>query len=234
MQNVGDILVGLLVYGGGPTVIAYAVFRFLGEKWIESKFAVQLEAERHEHAKELQELKKNLDSQLSRIVKLQDREFTVLTEAWGLLQNALGEISALVSLFRQYPELSRLRPDRLTEFLSTSRLTAVHRDEVQNAEDKNKHYQDLIFWYDLHDAKNTWLKYRSYINKNSIFLRPELSDAFQKINGIMWDALVSREVGQEANDVKFWVEASRTMRDQMEPLSKELHSKVRNLLRGED
>lgn len=233
MQTVGDVLVGLLVYGGGPTAIAYLVFRFLGEKWIESKFAAQLEADRHEHAKELQELKKKLNSELSRIVKLQDREFTVLTEAWDLLQDALGEVSVLVSLFRQYPEVSRLTPERLTEFLASSRLSEVHREEVRTATDKNKRYQDLIFWYELHDAKNAWSKYRSYINKNSIFLRAELSDSFQQINGIMWDALVSREVGQEVNDVKFWVEASRKMREQSEPLLNELRSKVRLLLRGE-
>ena len=233
MQTVGDILVGLLVYGGGPTAIAYVVFRFLGVKWIESKFAAQLEAERHRHAKELQELKKRLDSELSRVIKLQDREFAVLTEAWDLLQDALGEVTALVSLFRQYPDLSRLSDERLTEWLAGSRLGDVHRNEVKGAADRNKHYQSLIFWYELHDAKNAWLKYRTYINKNSIFLRPELSDSFQKINGIMWDALVSREVGQEANDTKFWVEASQKMRNEITPLIEDLRKQVRELLRGE-
>lgn len=233
MQSVGDILVGLLIYGGGPTAIAYAVFRFLGERWIESKFAAQLEAERHEHAKELQELKKKLDSELSRTVKLQDREFAVLAEAWDLLQDAFGEVGALLALFRQYPDLSRLNSQRLNEVLADSRLSDVHREEVRNAQDKNKQYQDLIFWYDLHDAKKAWSKYRSYINKNNIFLRAELSDTFQKINGIMWDALVSREVGQQANDMKFWVEASQKMRSQIEPLIEELRTTVRKLLRGE-
>lgn len=234
MQTVGDVLVALLVYGGGPTAIAYGVFRYLGEKWIESKFSAQLEAERHEHAKELQGLKKKLDSELSRIVKLQDREFTVLAEAWELLQDALGEVSSLVSIVRQSPDLSRLSPERLEEFLSGSRLTEVHRSEVRAAPDKTKYYQDLIFWYDLNDAKRIWWKYRSYINKNSIFLRPQLSEAFQKINGVIWDALVSREIGEESKDIKFWVEASRKMREQTEPLMKELHERVRAVLEGKD
>jgi len=233
MQTVGDILVGLLVYGGGPTAVAYVVFRFLGEKWIESKFAAQLESERHKHAKELQELKNKLDSEFSRIVKLQDREFTVLTEAWDLLQDALDEVRALVSIVSQYPDISHLNAERLNEFLSDSRFSEVHKEEIRNATDRNKHYQQLIFWYDLHDAKKTCLKYRSYINKNSIFLRSELSDSFQKINGIMWDALLSREIGEEANDRKLWIEASREMREQSVPLQGELHTKVRELLRGE-
>ena len=232
MQTVGDILVGLLVYGGGPTAIAYMTFRFLGQKWIESKFAAQLEVERHEHAKELQELKKKLDSELSRIVKLQDREFTVLTEAWDLLQDALGQVGALVAFIRQYPDLSRLSPERLDEFLEGSRLTKVHQQEVREAQDRNRHYQDLSFWYELHEARAAWLKYRSYINKNSIFLRPELSNTFERINGIMWDALVAREVGQEANDPKMWIEASKKMRTEVEPLLNELRNEVRVILRG--
>jgi len=230
MQSLGDFLVSLLIYGGGPTVIAYVMFRFLGEKWIENKFAKQLEAERHQHAKELHELKKRLDSELSRIVKLQDREFSVLTEAWDLLQDALGEVSALLSMFRQYPDLSRLTDARLEEFLKNSRLSEVHRYEVKSAPDRNKHYQQLIFWYDLHDAKKAWLKYRQFINKNSIFLRAELNEPFQKVNGLMWDALVSREVGEEASDMKMWMEGSQKLRTESGPLVEELREKVRAIL----
>jgi hypothetical protein len=231
MQTFGDVLVGLLVYGGGPTAIAYVVFRFLGEKWIESKFAAELEIERHAHAKELQELKKKLDSELSRIVKLQDREFTVLADAWDLLQDALDHVINLVALFRQYPDLSRLNTPRLTEFLENSQLSAVHKAEVLCAEDKNKHYQELIFWYDLNTANRACWKYRSYISKNSIFLRPELSDLFERIDGVIRNAVISREVGEESGDKKFWVQEARNMHEDIRPLLADLRAKVREVLR---
>ncbi|HKB58780.1 MAG TPA: hypothetical protein VKC56_01920 [Gallionellaceae bacterium] len=234
MQTIGEVLTGLLVYGGGPTAVAYLVFRFLAERWIESKFAAQLETERHEHQKELQELKKKLDSELSKIIKLQDREFSVLGEAWGLLHDALGKLNAIVAMFQEFPDLSRLTDEQLRGVLGSSKLSDAHQEEVRVAQDRNKRYQELLFWYDLHSAKTAWSRYRDYINKNDIFLRSELSDSFKKINGLMWNALVSRQVGQEANDVKFWVEASQTTHDEIQPLLDELRNKVRKLLRGDE
>jgi hypothetical protein len=113
MDQLFDVIGKLVVYGGGAVAIAYAVFRFLGEKWIESKFAAQLEGEKHDHAVELQELKKKVDAELSRTIRAQDKEFTVLPEALGLLHDALDKLSILVAVFREQPDLRRMSaPER--------------------------------------------------------------------------------------------------------------------------
>lgn len=243
MDNLNEFLGALLLHAGGPVVIAYGAFRFFGTKWIESKVARELQGQRHDHEKaldlqrrqhdrELQELRRQLDAQLSKTIKLQDREFEVVTRAWELLNGARQAVGLICSLARQYPDLQRLKTERLEEFLEGSRLSAVHREEIRSAADRNKHYQHLAFWYELHDAKHAWVKYRDYIDASSIFLRHELCEVFERINGIMWDALVSREIGQEANDTKFWVEASRKSGEQLDPLVNDLRTHVRTLLRG--
>ena len=229
-QTIGDLLSTVFAIGVVPTGVAWAFFRYLGQKWIENKFAAQLEAERHEHAKELQELKKKLDAQLSRINKLQDREFEVLRDAWDFLQDAEGHVSSLLSIMRSYPDLSKLSPERFDEFLAGSRLSAVHRQEVRNADSRTEYYRDLIFWYDLHDAKQAYWKYRALITKNTIFLKPEVSALFEKIASALWDGLISREVGEESKDMKFWVEASKKMRAELAPLMEELRETVRKSL----
>ena len=233
-QTIGDLLSTVFAIGVVPTGVAWVLFRYLGQKWLENKFAAQLEKEKHEHAKELQELKKKLDAQLSRINKLQDREFEVLRDAWDFLQDAEGHISSLLSIMRSYQDLAKLSPERFEEFLAGSRLSAVHRQEVRDAADRTKHYQDLIFWYDLHDAKRAYWKYRALITKNSIFLRSEVSELFEKIAVVLWDGLISREVGEESKDVKFWIEASRAMRNKLDPLREELQETVRKALRDSD
>jgi len=227
---VGDFVGSMILYGGGSAAVAYVIFRFLGEKWIESKFSAQLESVKHEHAVELQDLKKKIDAELSRTIKIQDQEFTVLPKAWGLLHEALGQLAVVVSMFRQYPDLSQMPKERLEEWAKGCRLTDVHKAELIAAPDKNKFYQSIIFWYELNDARNAWVHYRDFINRNSIFLRPALRDVFLKINGIMWDALISREVGHEANDYKMWGEASKKVRDEIEPLVKELEARVQAVL----
>jgi hypothetical protein len=233
-QTFGDLLSTAFAIGVVPTGVAWVFFRFLGQKWLENKFAAQLEKEKHKHAKELQELKKKLDAQLSRIYKLQDREFEVLRDAWDFLQDAEGHVSSLLSIMRSYPDLSKLSPERFVEFLEGSRLSAVHRQEVREAADSTRHYQHLIFWYDLHDAKEAYWKYRALITKNTIFLRLEVSELFEKIAGVLWNGLISREVGEESKDLKFWVEASGEMRDKLVRLMEELRETLRKALRESD
>lgn len=65
-------------------------------------------------------------------------------------------------------------------------------------------------------------------------MRPELRELFLKINSIMWDALISREVGHEAGDYKMWGEASSKVRHDIEPLVKELEVRVQAVLRTGD
>jgi hypothetical protein len=230
-QTLGDLLSTIFAIGIVPAGIAWTFFRFLGQKWLENKFAAQLDEQKHEHAKELQELKRKLDAQLSRINKLQEREFEVLRDAWDLLQDAQGHVSSLLSIMRSYSDLSKLSPERFEEFLAGSRLSAVHRQEVADAANRTEHYRDLIFWYDLHDAKQAYWKYRALITKNSIFLQPEVGDLFEKIASVLWDGLVSREVGEESKDIKFWVEASRDMRNKLQPLMEKVREAVRKSLR---
>ena len=230
-QTLGDLLTTVFTVGAIPTGIAWAFFRYLGQKWLENKFAAQLEIEKHEHAKELQELKRKLDAQLNRVNKLQDREFEVLRDAWDYLQDAEGHVSSLLSIMRSYPDLARLSPERFEEFLEKSRLSAVHRQEVRDAADRTDHYRDLIFWYDLHDAKQAYWKYRALVTKNAIFMRAEMCDLFERIAQVLWDGLISREIGEGAKDIKFWVQASGEMRAKLVPLIDELRATVRTALR---
>ena len=230
-RTIGDLLAAMFTVGAVPTGIAWVFFRYLGQKWLENKFATQLELERHEHAKELQELKRRLDAQLSRINKLQDREFEVLRDAWDYLQDAEEHVSSLLSVMRSYPDLTKLSAERFEEFLAGSRLSGVHRQEVHDAANRSEHYRNLIFWYDLHDAKQAYLKYRTLVTKNEIFMRSEVSDLCQRIATVLWDGLISREIGEETKDIKFWVEASREMRGKVGPLIDELRATVRAALR---
>jgi hypothetical protein len=230
--NAGELLMQLLVYGGGPVVIAFLTFKFLGEKWIDSKFAAQLKATDHANDIKLKELQREIDTQLSRVVKIQDREFQVLPKVWELLQDALDHLGLLVATARQWPELSNMSVARFNEFVDASPLTPVHKDELRqkSAADRNQHYHDLMFWYELTAANNACVAYRDHVKRNSIFLRQELRETFLKIDVVMWEALLSRRIGQEAQDTKLWVGASQMMQSRIAPLVTELEGKVQALL----
>jgi hypothetical protein len=73
--------VEMIAYGGTAAAIGYAVFHFLGKKWIENKFEKDLTEHKHLQNVELQRLRIELDSLLSGAIKLQDREFEILPVA---------------------------------------------------------------------------------------------------------------------------------------------------------
>lgn len=78
-------LVGLVLgAGGGVAIVAYALLRFFGEKWMNAKFEERLAAFKHAQEKELEELRYKINALLDRTVKLHQKEFDVIPEAWGM------------------------------------------------------------------------------------------------------------------------------------------------------
>jgi hypothetical protein len=54
----------IITAAGGGAVAAFALFRYLGSKWIENKFSQRMEQLRHTQALELQRLRVEIDSLL--------------------------------------------------------------------------------------------------------------------------------------------------------------------------
>ena len=109
----------------GAVGLAFFLFRYLGKSWIESKFS-----ERLEH------LRVEIDSRLSGVLKIQEKEFETLPEAWSKLDEAYGHVTALVSPLQQYPNLDGMTPARLNEFLDESELFGTQKDEIRQSSAK--------------------------------------------------------------------------------------------------
>ena len=150
------------VWFGGAVGIAFAAFRFLGAKWIENKFATQLEAHKHEQAKELEELRHKISAAFSRVTKIHAKESEVLPEVWYKLQDALGRISGVTSLWQQYPDLSRMDATQLAEFLQQSDLYESEKEELRKTNDKNAYYQEKRFRHDLKLAYDAFWDFHNY------------------------------------------------------------------------
>lgn len=175
-----------MAYGGGAAFIAYLLFQYLGKTWIENKFSERLDQLRHQQALELQRLRVEIDALLSGAIKLQEKEFSVLPEAWTKLDEAHSLVAWLVSPMQQYVDVNQMNSPHFEEFLSGTELTELQKDEVRNSRDRNKTYQDIVFWHRLQRIRVAFGELQTYVARNGIFLPPELKDKFAKITETLW------------------------------------------------
>jgi len=220
----------LLAYGGSGALVAYGLFKFLGKKWIENKFAEKLEQYKHAQNKELEELKFRINTMFSRITKIHEKEFEVLPEAWLKMQEALGRASQLVSLIRGYPDLDRMSEEALSEFLAQSKLRDYEKKELLESSIKLTYYQNTIFWHELRETQEAFWDFHNYIIKYRVFMSSGLREQFGQIDDVIWKAIVERKVGHEANDMEMCSNAYKQIRDETNPIRNEIEKLVQSRL----
>ncbi len=220
----------IAAYGGGAAVIAYLLFQYLGKQWIENKFAQRLEEHKHQQAIELQRLRVEIDSLLSGALKIQEREFQSLPEAWHKLDEAHGLVRWLVSPGQEYPNLDKLSPEELEEFLQGTKFTETQRGRIRSARSRLKEYEEIEFWHRLHRVKHSVSDLQSFVARNGIFFPATLKAKFNEICDLLWSALISKEVGYEAKDYKMQNEGWKEIEEKAEPLYKAIEAEVQSRL----
>ncbi|BFU91244.1 MAG: hypothetical protein NTAFB01_24310 [Nitrospira sp.] len=217
-DEIVKLFLQMLAYGGGSAAVAYFLFQWLGKAWIEDKFSQRLDQLRHQQALELQRLRVEIDAMLSGALKLQEKEFSVLPEAWAKLDEAHGLARWLVSPMQQYADVNHMNSAQLNEFLARTDFLESQKEEVRNAHDKGHTYQDIAFWHRLHKVKAAFGDLQTYIARNGIFLPMDLEAKFNKITELLSSVVISKEVGHEAKDWKMQQEGWTKIKAETEPL----------------
>src|SRR5579863_4255167 len=174
-------LVNLSVAAGG----AFALFKWLGQRWLENRFAKDLEEFKsqktqaveeikHERTKEIEAIRRSVQWEFSRISKIHEEEFEVLPQAWFLLHEAHGRAGHLMVSIRSVPDFQRFTTLEFEAFLKDSKLSDVQKDELRDAPDRFKYYSEALFWIDLNEAHSAQIKLNNYLIQHRIFMTPEL------------------------------------------------------------
>lgn len=67
--------------GGSAAAFAYAIFVWLGKKWLEERFARRLEDYKHKQNQELEHYRYQINALFNRITKIHEKEIEVLPTA---------------------------------------------------------------------------------------------------------------------------------------------------------
>jgi hypothetical protein len=195
----------LLLVGGSGAAVAYALFRYLGKSWIESKFAERLESLKHDQAIELQRLRVQIESMLSGTLKLQELEFKVLPEAWSKLDEAYALLRWVTASAQEFPKIVGLTDSELSEYLSKvhpefldSQVTRIIA--AREGHERDAQYQEILLWQRLRLAKKTLSELETYIAGNGLLLPLQLKRQFLEIIPHLRGALISGEMAQQYKD----------------------------------
>ena len=224
----------IIAIGGSSAAVAYALFVFVGRKWMETKFAERLEAFKHEQTKELEQLRYSINSQFNRITKIHEKEIEVLPELWRLLQHAVAQLHFFISPGRSYPNLDSLNQVQLEEFLEGTEFQEWEKDEIRSAEKKVNKYQERIYWYELHDAKQAANEFHRYFQNNTIFLSLDLKEHFSEIDTLIWEAMINKQSDHEIPNLNIDKKSFTEVHKEISPLVEGIEKLVQKRLRYEE
>lgn len=220
----------LVLYAGSVATFAYFLFKLFAKQWIETQFKTKLDNLKHQHNVELQRLKVEIDSLLSGSLKLQEKEFIILPEIWGRLDEAHGRARLLLSPMQRYADLERMAAEELEEFLEGRDLRAYDKVRLRESSEKNKLYQEIMFWTHLGDARTANRELSIYLARNGIFLPDNIKAICKEIETSLWGALSSKEIGHQANDRKLEMEGWDKLEKKVAPLFKVVEDHIRGRL----
>ncbi len=176
-QQVAGFIYEVVVYGGGAAGVAFLIFRTFSDRWLDNKFKEKLKHVEYGYAVELSKFKQRLDSAANGLNRIHQKEFEVLPEAWGLLDEAMSTLRWVVSPMQSYVNVGRMDDEDWADFVEglddfgawdKRYLRSVHGPNRQKEFDR------------LYDAHKGWLAekaiqdYRKFTARNSIFLPEEL------------------------------------------------------------
>ena len=177
----------------------FALFKWLGAKWMEQRFQERLELFRTEQVREIERMRHRINGLLDRTVRLHSKEFEVLPDVWGKLVEAHGFAGAYVSSFQQYSDVGHLSDPALQEFLDKTEFSSTQKQQILECPQDQKLVK-YIEIYELHRYAEVRDKIRGFLisfHKGGIFIQPDLKKDMKKLLDIIDLAVIERKINNE-------------------------------------
>jgi hypothetical protein len=176
---------------------AYGLFKVWGAKWLDSKFAAQLEAYKAEQARELERLRHKINSAFDRTKRLHDREYEILPDVWQKLVEAKRWVDSYLAPYQEYSDVRRMDNLELEAFLADARFSDVQRREVRDSIDRQRAYVRLYEIRRSFDVMDRIREASISLSKNGIFVVPALRDDMKRYIDLAAAAVLEKQTNHE-------------------------------------
>jgi hypothetical protein len=232
IANFGAVI-GYGILGSGALVtLAYWLFKMFSEKWLSAKFNERLETFKHEQQKELEQLRFKIGALMDRTLKLHQREFEVLPEAWSKMATAYAAVTGVSMGLQQYADVSAMSSSVLNEHLLDKDFNETTKEEIRHAtgEKRNKIYIRNERWRRKNLAGAELFQMQEYLDKNGVFIRPAIKAKLLGMEAILRAAYVELEYNISNPEDHLPWNARKRLSDEGKALRSEIEKMVQERL----
>lgn len=223
-----DLLWNVFAAGGGGALIAFLLFRKLGESWLDKKFSEGLEAFRHAKAAELEKLRAEVDGSLRAKVRLQEREFLVLSDCWDLMNVAFGLTQSFVSPMQSYQDLEKMSPEMRREYVNKLDVLESQKSEILTSANPTKEFIRISTLIKKRSANNAVIEFSNYVYRNEIFLDEEIAEDFKSVSKSLHSAVRNMELPSELKETRMLAEPWEGLENNTHPMILKITAKLRS------
>lgn len=205
------LLTKLLIAGGGGAAVAFGVFKYLGGKWLDGRFAARQATINAGFAERLQQLKSDedralrhiqssIDREIHRAKKLYDREFDVLSEVWMRLCDYFD--SVIPTAFEQYQDVGKFTMTELNRFLDLNdKMLESEKDHLRELEssERTAFYRRWLNVRKVVHISTQRVAFHESLYRNAIFMSPGFKERFEAIKALVIAAEVEFEMRLDAD-----------------------------------
>lgn len=235
IESIFSLIGQAVAFGGGCIAIGFGLFKWFGQKWIESKFNIQIKQMEFKQQETIARLKVEVESMLGGALKLQDREFSCLPATWDTLHESFSKVGALVFPGRTVPDFLSMDESELEEFLENQKWSKSEKRQLKEAKNKvvmGQVFSRINFGYEIFETEKSFWKFKNLVSANSIFYEDHLKIKLDKILKSLWDSIADCKNSDQGSDQKLRNQAYQTFHGKATPLRAEIETSIRDRLQS--
>lgn len=235
IESIFSLIGQAVAFGGGGIAIGFGLFKWFGQKWIESKFNIQIKQMEFKQQETIARLKVEVESMLGGALKLQDREFSSLPATWDALHDAHSHVGALVSPMRTLPDFLFMDDTEFNDLVSNLKWTETQKNYLRDTPikvDRIKKFNEITFLYELDSVKKSFREFNQTISKNAIFYEDNLRTKLNDVATLLWKSILDYEHGKSGTGSGLLNDAYRTLKEKTDPLKADIETCIRERLKS--
>lgn len=166
-------------------------------KWLDNRFGERLKRLEQQHDVMVRHLQSTIDREFDRAVRLHTKEFRALSKGWAVLHEAYWRARVATGRSLEIVQFQRMSPAQAASFIERSELEDWQREELRAIGDpkqRDEYYEPAFQWLRYRKALDAKQSLVTFIDRNAIFLQPEVRALFDQLEVLIQNALIEFKI----------------------------------------